>query len=144
VVVRYETSGSNLDAVSPALDYLWLCCKKGWRPAWRAGVFGLGITAVGVAVFVSSSSPLLIVVAGSVGLLAVIVPGGYVAYAEQLKAAEMTAEKAARTDHLQKLADLQKKRIDELAKTLAVSQAQYKVLEDWNANPPAGIARRQR
>jgi hypothetical protein len=66
-----------------------------------------------------------------VAVLVVFLLGAYRAWDEADRRAAIAEPKAARTDLLEK-------RNTELAKMYTVSQAQHKVLEDWQRNPPTG------
>jgi cell division protein FtsW (lipid II flippase) len=82
------------------------------------------MTAVGAVVFAAHADPVWLLVA----LLVVLLVGAFFAFSEASERARVTEWKAARTDVLEK-------RVTELSKELAVSQAQYKVLRDFK--PPS-------
>ena len=105
-------------------SFLRLAFMAGWRPMWRLGVNGVGLTAVGAVVFAVHANPVWLLAA----LLVVLLAGAFFAFSEASQRARTFEWKAARTDLLEK-------RVTELGKELAVSQAQYKVLRDFK--PPS-------
>lgn len=100
--------------------------RQGLSPTWALAT-GVLAVAGGTVISLVESDPLWLVVAG----LAVLMLGAYRAWEESDRRAAIAEPKAARTH-------LCWRRNAELAKMYAVSQAQYKVLEDWQRNPPAG------
>lgn len=106
--------------------FLRASVRQGLSPTWALATGTLAVAGGTVISFVESD-PLWLVVAG----LAVLLLGAYRAWVEADHRAAVAEPKAARTDLLES-------RNAELAKMYEVSQAQYKVLEDWQRNPPTG------
>lgn len=102
------------------MSFLRLAVLKGWRPMWRLGVSVFGLTVIGGWVVVKNANPLWLLAA----LLAVLLIGAYFAYVDAEERAQRNEHKAARTDLLEKQLQLK-------AKELAVSQAHYKVFDQW-------------
>jgi hypothetical protein len=102
------------------LSFLRLAFTKGWRPMWRVGMSGFGLSAVALCVLFASVDPLWLLVA----LLAVLLVGAYFAFADESERARTNEHNAARTDLLEKLNQ-------DLALKYRVSQEQYKVFEGW-------------
>jgi hypothetical protein len=102
-----------------ALEFARLALASGLRPTWGLATAILAI-AGGTVLTVVGSDPTWLLVAA----LAILLVGGFAVWDEAERRAAMAESKAARTDLLEK-------QNAELAKQYAVSQAQYKVLEDF-------------
>lgn len=109
-----------------ARAFLREATRSGLNPAWALTTGALAVVGGTVITFVESD-PLWLIVA----VLVVLLLGAYRAWDEADRQAAIAGPKAARTDLLEK-------RNTELAKMYTVSQAQYKVLEDWQRNAPTG------
>jgi Tfp pilus assembly protein PilE len=109
-----------------ALVFLRKAIQSGLTPAWAVATGALAVAGGTVVTFVESD-PLWIVVA----VFAVLLLGAYRAWEEADRRTAIAEPKAAR-------AELLEKSNAELSKMYAVSQAQSKVLEDWQRNPPTG------
>jgi hypothetical protein len=104
--------------------FLRLAASKGWRPTWQIGVAVGGLTVIGAGAFVVSADPVWLIVALLLAMLLVLLVGAFFAWDEADRRAVAAEPKANRTDLLEA-------RLTEVAKELAVSQAQYKVLSDF-------------
>jgi hypothetical protein len=106
--------------VSGAWTFLRAALVRGLRPTWALVASGLAIVG-GTALGFVASDPLWLLVAA----LAVLLLGAFRAWDEAERRAAAAEPKAAQ-------ADLLRKRNAELSKMYTVSQAQYKVFEDFN------------
>lgn len=106
--------------------FLTASLRQGLSPTWGLATGALAVAGGTVVTFVERD-PLWLVVA----VLVVVLLGAYRAWEGADRRAGAAEPKAARTDLLEK-------RNTELSKMYAVSQSQYKTLEDWQRNPPAG------
>jgi hypothetical protein len=102
------------------LLFLRLAVLRGLRPTWGLATSVLAIVGGSVLTIVASDPVWLLAAA-----LAILLLGAFSAWDEAERRAAIAEPKAARTDLLEK-------QNAELAKAYAVSQAQYKVFEDFN------------
>jgi hypothetical protein len=102
------------------LVFLRIAVLRGLRPTWGFTTSVLAIVG-GSALTVVASDPVWLLAAA----LAVLLLGAFSAWDEAERHAAIAEPKAARTDLLEK-------QNAELAKAYAVSQAQYKVFEDFD------------